>query len=163
LTYKLKNFNEQIKVSRNNNCLDKTITGRRRLASNFIRSGKQRIRQLYGKEFRESFIVEEWIRIHTDKLIKMILNFQNRNPGVLFHIDHIIPLAVLPREIVIDCQSAAWHPCNLQILSDVDNINKGSLYKGKKYNKSNISFEIYQKAMDDLRQLLNNYLASQIK
>lgn len=163
LTHKLKNFNEQIKVSRNNNCLNKTIAGRKRLASNFIRSGKQRIRQLYGKEFRESFIVEEWIKIHTDKLIKMILDFQNRNPGVLFHIDHIIPLAVLPREIVIDCQSAAWHPCNLQILSDVDNINKGSLYKGKKYNKSNISFKIYQEAMDDLRQLLNNYLASQIK
>ena len=157
LANELEDKNLRAKISRINNCLDTSYKGRREIVSNFIRSAKERLRKSFDKEIRESFEPSQWLVEHTEKVMGMILEYQERNPGQLFHIDHIIPLAVIPCQLVTDLNSLTWHPCNLQIISDSDNVNKGSLYRGKKYNKTNVSRDIQMLAVNDLQELFKKY------
>ena len=152
LAEKLLVLKEVIQKTKEENCLDKSKIGRFAMACRFAQGARDRIRKVQGKEFRESFDSASWIQDHGDVIADKILEFQNDNHGVLFHIDHIIPLAALPHESWRSHDSLAWHPCNLQILTAEENVSKSSSYLGKRLTYKNYDEKIGAQALEDLNQ-----------
>jgi hypothetical protein len=148
---------ERIKQSKIDNCGDTSSLGRLRIACRFAQSARQRLRTLYGPEARDSFDSRSWIDQHGERLMAMILDFQIANPGRIFHVDHIIPLAVLPVPDIVTHGSLGWHPCNLQIISAADNVSKGSAYAGRRHVREMVDQKIQYEAADDLRKLALAY------
>jgi len=158
LAEKLLILKEVIQKSTEDNCLDKSRTGRFAIACRFARGARQRIRQIQGKEYRDSFNSESWIENHGDIIAEKILEFQLKNEGSLFHIDHIVPLAALPHESWRSHDSLAWHPCNLQILTAKENVSKSSSYLGKRLTYKNYDEAIGAEAIEDLNRRHRLYM-----
>lgn len=150
LAEKLLVLKEVIQKTKEENCLDKSKVGRFAIACRFAQGARERIRKVQGKEFRDSFDSASWIQAYGDIIADKVLEFQSNNPGVLFHIDHIIPLAALPRESWRTHDSLAWHPCNLQILTVEENVSKSSSCLGKRLTCKNYDDSIGAQALDDL-------------
>lgn len=149
-----------IQKSKEENCLDTSVHGRMAIACRFARSARERIRKIQGKEYRDCFDSESWIENYGKVIIQDILRFQLRNPGVLFHIDHIVPLAALPPESWRDHDALAWHPCNLQLLPAEENVRKGSFYLGKRLTHKKYDLELGLKAVGELERRFFAYRGS---
>lgn len=152
LAEKLLVLKEVIQNTKEENCLDKTKIGRFAIACRFAKGARERIRKIQGKQYRDCFESESWIEEHGDIISEKILEFQLKNEGSVFHIDHIVPLAALPLESWRTHDSIAWHPCNLQILTAKENISKNSFYLGIRLTYKNYDEEIGFQALEDLNQ-----------
>jgi hypothetical protein len=150
LAEKLLVLKEVIQKTKEENCLDKTKVGRFAIACRFAQGARERIRKVQGKEYRESFDSASWIQAYGDIIADKILEFQNNNHGALFHVDHIVPLAALPRESWRTHESLAWHPSNLQILTAEENVSKSSSYLGRRLTYKNYDESIGAQALEDL-------------
>lgn len=151
---------DRIEQSKIDNCSDRSSLGRLRIACRFAQSARQRLRTIYGLNARAKFDSSEWADRYAEELMSKILDFQTSNPGIVFHIDHIIPLAALPEEDVATHEGLAWHPCNLQILSAADNISKGSRFGQMRHRRSNADPAQISTASKELRKLHEAYAAS---
>jgi len=158
LAEKLQVLKEVIQKTKEENCLDKSKTGRFAIACRFAQGARDRIRKIQGKEYRDFFESESWIENHGDIISEKILEFQLKNEGSLFHIDHIVPLAALPHESWRSHDSLAWHPCNLQILTAKENVSKSSSYLGKRLTYKNYDEAIGAEAIEDLNRRHRLYM-----
>ena len=158
LAEKLLVLKEVIQKTKEENCLDRSKIGRFAIACRFAQGARDRIRKIQGKEYRSFFESESWIESYGDIISEKILEFQLKNEGSLFHIDHIIPLAALPHDSWRSHDSLAWHPCNLQILTATENVSKSSSYLGKRLTYKNFDEVIGCQALEDLSQRHSLYL-----
>ena len=158
LAEKLLVLKEVIQKTKEENCLDKSKIGRFAIACRFAQGARERIRKIQGKEYRDFFESESWIENHGDIISERILEFQLNNEGLLFHIDHIVPLAALPHENWRTHDSLAWHPCNLQILTAKENVSKNSSYLGKRLTYKNYDEAIGAEAIEDLNRRHRLYM-----
>ena len=128
----------------------------------FVRQYASSIRsRIKTRGFRSSAIslssIQNWIDSYGDILAEMILNFQNRNPGTYFHIDHIVPLASVSDEYAVDILSAVWHPANLQIVSESENLAKSSNLNSKRITQNNRTREDEISARRQLDIMMTEY------
>lgn len=143
----------RIEQSKIDNCSDTSKLGRLRIVCRFAQSARQRLRAIYGVTARSKFDSQSWVDLYGERLMKKILDFQLQSPGIVFHVDHIVPLAVLPKQDVIGHDSLAWHPCNLQIIPAAENVSKGSAYAGEKHQRERVNPAIQRQAAEELRRL----------
>ena len=152
---------KQIKrVSRKVRCLDQSIETRLSMAKKFVQSAYERCKNFGIKVPRSSFsgdTIESWMTMHGNALGEIILKYQKKEESPFFHIDHVIPLAALPDDYISDIHSPAWHPANLSILPEEENITKSSLFNGKIIRRKNLDPEIQNEAV---AALLARYLGS---
>jgi hypothetical protein len=152
---------KQIKrVSRKVKCMDQSVENRLSIAKRFIQSAYERCKNLDIKAPRSSFsraAIECWMSIHGNVLAEMILMYQKTEESPFFHVDHIIPLAALPDDYISDIHSPAWHPSNLSLLPEEDNIAKNSSFNGQLIRRKSITREIQNEAVS---ALLARYLNS---
>lgn len=146
------------RVSRKIRCMDQSIENRLSIAKTFIQSTFQRCKILEINISRSSFskeAIECWMGLHGEALAQMILEYQQNSDSHFFHIDHIVPLAALPDDYISDINSPAWHPANLAIIAEHENIAKNSLFQGRNVRRKNLDLEIQKKAV---AALLARYL-----
>jgi 5-methylcytosine-specific restriction endonuclease McrA len=158
--YTLQFLKERIAASKIENCKDTTRLGRIRIVSRFASSSKNRIRKIYGKDASSDFNSAEWVDLYKEDMLARILAYQLRAQGTVFHIDHIVPLAALPRHYVIDHTSLAWHPSNLAIISASDNVRKGSAFQGERFIHRIVDESSEKDAVAALKE---NYQASYVR
>jgi hypothetical protein len=138
------------RVNRKIRCTDQSLENRLSIAKQFIRSAYERCKGFEIKVSRESFSkanIEDWMSIHGNTLAEMIYAYQQSNELHFFHIDHVIPLAAMPDDYIVDINSPAWHPVNLAIIPEEENIAKNSLFNGKIIRRKDLSEETQREAV----------------
>jgi hypothetical protein len=130
-------------------CEDKTIDNRLSIVKTFIAAAADRLKILSKEDQRPPRVasteLSKWIMTHGPRLAEEILRYQESVGGV-FHIDHIIPLAAMSLDSIADIWSLAWHPSNLCIIPEADNLSKGAVFQEQRVRRNKLTERDFRKA-----------------